>query len=243
MEMVDSERPPAKKNWYERYVLPFFAELLGTAAFVFIGCMSVVEDSGKTGTMQPALVHGLSIVPIVVSLENISGTHINPVVSLAIWLIGKMEHIMVIPYIIAQLCGGILGAALTKAVAKSDNFNNSYGGAFEVIQRNEQIGAALGNEIIMTTFLLLVVCMTAVNAETKSNLAPVCVALTVVINVMVGSVSGPCMNPARAFGPAVITNYWLYHWVYWVGPVIGCLICSILMRFVIGGREIRLFLK
>lgn len=71
MEMVDSERPPAKKNWYERYVLPFFAELLGTAAFVFIGCMSVVEDSGNTGTMQPALVHGLSIVPIVVSLENI----------------------------------------------------------------------------------------------------------------------------------------------------------------------------
>ncbi|XP_042684243.1 aquaporin-8 isoform X1 [Centrocercus urophasianus] len=244
MEMVDSERPPAKKNWYERYVLPFFSELLGTAAFVFIGCMSVVEDSGATGTLQPALVHGLSIVPIVVSLENISGSHTNPVVSLAIWLIGKMEHIMVIPYIIAQLCGGILGAALTKAVANSGSFDSSHGGAFGVIQGNEQIGAALGNEIITTTFLLLVVCMTAVNAETKSHLAPVSIALTVVINVMVGgSVSGPCMNPARAFGPAVIANYWLYHWVYWVGPVIGCLICSILMRFVIGGREIRLFLK
>lgn len=82
------------------------------------------------------------------------------------------------------------GVAPTKcplqAVANSASFDNSYGGAFAVIQRNEQIGAALGNEIITTTFLLLVVCMTAVNAETKSNLAPVCVALTVVINVLVG---------------------------------------------------------
>lgn len=71
MEMVDAERPPAKQNWYECYVLPCLAELLGSAAFVFIGCLSVVEDSIGTGLLQPALVHGLSIVPIVVSLGNI----------------------------------------------------------------------------------------------------------------------------------------------------------------------------
>ncbi|XP_010717808.1 aquaporin-8 [Meleagris gallopavo] len=244
MEMVDPKHPPAKRNWYERYVLPCLAELLGSAAFVFIGCMSVVEDAVGTGLVQPALVHGLSIVPIVVSLENISGAHTNPVVSLAIWLIGGMEHIMLIPYIVAQLCGGILGAALTKAAANSANFDTKFGGAFGIIKTNEQIGPALGNEIILTTFLLLVVCMTAVNVETKSHLAPVCIALTVVINIMAGgTISGPCMNPARAFGPAVIANYWLYHWVYWVGPLIGCLISSILIRFVIGGRAIRLFLK
>ena len=244
MEMVDAERPPAKQNWYECYVLPCLAELLGSAAFVFIGCLSVVEDSIGTGLLQPALVHGLSIVPIVVSLGNISGAHINPVVSLGIWLVGGMKLIMLIPYCIAQLCGGILGAALTKAVASSLNFDSRVGGAFGIIRTNAQIGPALGNEIILTTFLLLVVCMTAVNGETKSPLAPVCIALTVVINIIVGgSISGPCMNPARAFGPAVIANYWLYHWVYWVGPLIGCLISSLLIRFVIGDRKIRLFLK
>ncbi|XP_031462760.1 aquaporin-8 [Phasianus colchicus] len=244
MEIVESKHPPVKQHWYERYVLPCFAELLGSAAFVFAGCMSVVQDTEGTGLMQPALVHGLSIVPIVVSLGNISGAHTNPVASLGIWLIGGMEHIMLIPYIIAQLCGGILGAALTKAVANSGSFDIKHGGAFGVIETNEQIGPALGNEIILTTFLLLVVCMTAVNEETKSHLAPICIALTVAINILVGGfISGPCMNPARAFGPAVIANYWLYHWVYWVGPLIGCLISSILIRFVIGGRAIRLFLK
>uniref|UniRef100_A0A8C9F1F8 Aquaporin 8 n=1 Tax=Pavo cristatus TaxID=9049 RepID=A0A8C9F1F8_PAVCR len=242
--MVDAERPPAKQHWYERYVLPCLAELLGSAAFVFMGCMSVVEDTSGAGLILPALVHGLSIVPIAVSLANISGAHTNPVVSLGIWLVGGMEHIMLIPYCIAQLCGGILGAALTKAVAHSVNYDNSYGGAFSVIRTNAQIGPALGNEIILTTFLMLVICMTAVNGETKSHMAPVCIALTVVINIMVGGpISGPCMNPARAFGPAVIANYWLYHWVYWVGPLIGCLISSLLIRFVIGDRTIRLFLK
>uniref|UniRef100_A0A8C3L097 Aquaporin 8 n=1 Tax=Chrysolophus pictus TaxID=9089 RepID=A0A8C3L097_CHRPC len=140
------------------------------------------------------------------------------------------------------------GVALTEcppqAVANSGRFDSMLGGAFGVIGRNEQIGPALGNEIILTTFLLLVVCMTAVNEETKSHLAPICIALTVAINILAGgSISGPCMNPARAFGPAVIANHWLYHWVYWVGPLIGCLISSILIRFVIGGRAIRLFLK
>ncbi|XP_032303636.1 aquaporin-8 [Coturnix japonica] len=244
MEMADSERPPPKQNWYELYVLPCLAELLGSAAFVFIGCLSVVENTSTTGPLQPALVHGLSIVPIVVSLGNISGAHINPVVSLGMWLIGGMKLIMLVPYCIAQLVGGILGAALTKAVASSGNFDTYHGGAFSTIISNAQIGPALGNEIILTTFLLLVVYMTAVNGETKSPLAPASIALTVAINIMAGAnMSGPCMNPARAFGPAVIANYWLYHWVYWVGPLIGCLISSLFMRFVIGDRAMRLFLK
>ncbi|XP_021267425.1 aquaporin-8 [Numida meleagris] len=243
-EMVDTELPPAKQHWYERYVLPCLAELLGSALFVFLGCLSVVEDTNDSGRMQPALVHGLAVVPIAVALGNISGAHINPVVSLGLWLVGAMKLIMLIPYCIAQLCGGILGAALTKAVAHSGNYANTTGGAFSIIRTNGQIGAALGNEIILTTSLMLVICMTVVNGETKSHLAPVCIALTVTINIIAGGgISGPCMNPARAFGPAVIANYWDYHWVYWVGPLIACVISSLLMRFVIGDRAIRLFLK
>ncbi|NXL83938.1 AQP8 protein, partial [Alectura lathami] len=70
-DMGDDERPLTKPHWYERYVLPCVAELLGTAIFVFVGCMSVVEDTENTGRLQPALVHGLAIVPTVVILSNI----------------------------------------------------------------------------------------------------------------------------------------------------------------------------
>ncbi|OXB81858.1 UNVERIFIED_CONTAM: hypothetical protein H355_015055 [Colinus virginianus] len=242
--MVDAEHPPAKPHWYERYVMPCLAELMGSTVFVFLGCLSVVENTQGTGRMQPALVHGLSVVPIVVMLENISGAHFNPVVSLGVWLIGGMKLIMLIPYCIAQLVGGILGAALTKAVASSGSYTITAGGAFNVIVTDAQIGPALGNEIILTTILMLVVCLSAANGQTKSPLAPVCAALTVTINILAGgAASGPCMNPARAFGPAVVANYWTYHWVYWVGPVIACLISSLLMRFVFGDRKMRLFLK
>ncbi|NXC46844.1 AQP8 protein, partial [Penelope pileata] len=70
-EMVDVERPPAGPHWYERYVLPCVAELLGSALFVFVGCLSVVEDTQGTGRLQPALVHGLAVVPTVLMLGNI----------------------------------------------------------------------------------------------------------------------------------------------------------------------------
>ncbi|XP_068279882.1 aquaporin-8 [Nyctibius grandis] len=241
---MDDKPKPSQPHWYERYVQPCVAELLGSALFIFIGCLSSVEDAEGTGRLQPALVHGLALGSAVAILADVSGAHLNPAASLSIWLVGGMNITMIIPYWVSQLCGGMIGAGLAKAVTASERFGNASGGAFSGIVADEQIPSVLVGEIVLTTFLLLVVCMGAVNGKTKSPLAPFWVAFTVTAAVLAGGgVSGACMNPARAFGPAVVANYWSYHWVYWVGPLLGALLSGVLVRLLLGDRTTRLLLK
>ncbi|KAM6407770.1 aquaporin-8 [Rhynochetos jubatus] len=242
--MVDVDIKPSQPHWYERHVQPCVAELLGSALFIFIGCLSVVEDVEGAGRLQPALAHGLALGLTIAILGDISGGHFNPAVSLGVWLVGGLNITMLLPYWVSQLCGGMIGAGLAKAVASSERYVNASGGAFTSITADEQIPSVIAGEIVMTTFLVLAVCMGAVNGKTKTPLAPFCIGFTVTVDILAGGgVSGACMNPARAFGPAVVANYWDYHWVYWVGPMVAALLVGMLVRLLIGDRTIRLFLK
>ncbi|XP_052628896.1 aquaporin-8 [Harpia harpyja] len=241
---IDIPSKPSQPHWYERYVQPCVAELLGSGLFIFIGCLSVIEDAEGTGRLQPALAHGLALGLTIAILGDISGGHFNPAVSLGVWLVGGLNMTMLIPYWLSQLCGGTIGASLAKAVAASERYVNASGGAFSSIAADEQIPSVLMGEIVMTTFLVLAVCMGAVNGKTKTPLAPFCIGLTVTVDILAGGgVSGACMNPARAFGPALVANYWDYHWVYWVGPMVAALLVGVLVRLLIGDRTIRLLLK
>ncbi|XP_044533818.1 aquaporin-8 [Gracilinanus agilis] len=229
---------------YEQYLQPCIVELLGSALFIFIGCLSVIENVEGVGRLQPALAHGLALGLTISILGNISGGHFNPAVSLAVVLIGGLNYMMLIPYCLSQLCGGIIGAALAKAVSPEERFLNASGAAFTTITGDEQVGAAMVAEFIMTLFLILAVCMGAINEKTKSPLAPFCIGFTVTVDILAGgAISGACMNPARAFGPAVISNYWQYQWVYWLGPLAASLTAGTLIRILIGDQKIRLFLK
>ncbi|XP_015497891.1 aquaporin-8, partial [Parus major] len=173
-----------------------------------------------------------------------SGGHFNPAVSLSVWLLGGLHITMLIPYWLSQLCGGMIGAGLAKAVAPSERFGNASGGAFGGITADEQVPAVLLGEIVLSSFLLLVVCMGAINGRSRTPLAPLCIGLTVTADILAGGgVSGACMNPARAFGPALVANYWDYHWVYWVGPMLSALLVGGLLRFLLGDQAMRLFLK
>ncbi|XP_065707190.2 aquaporin-8 [Patagioenas fasciata] len=241
---IDSRSQPSQPHWFERYVQPCTAELLGSALFIFIGCLSVVEDTGGTGRLQPALAHGLALGLSIAILGGISGGHFNPAVSLAVWLIGGLNITMLIPYWVSQLCGGVIGAGLAKVVAVSERYMNTSGGAFSSIAADEQIPSVITGEIVMTTFLVLAVCMGAINEKTKTPLAPFCIGFTVTVDILAGGgVSGACMNPARAFGPALVANYWDYHWVYWAGPMTAALLVGVLVRFLIGDKTVRLLLK
>ncbi|TRZ21159.1 hypothetical protein HGM15179_005920 [Zosterops borbonicus] len=245
-EVMDMEvKPqPSQPHWYERHIQPCLAELLGTALFIFIGCLAVLEDSGGTGRLQPALAHGLALGVTITVLGNISGGHFNPAVSLAVWLLGGLHMTMLIPYWLSQLCGGMIGAGLAKAVTPSQRFGNASGGAFDGIAADEQVPAVLVAEVALSSFLLLVVCMGAVNGSTRSPLAPLCIGLAVTAASLAGGgVSGACMNPARAFGPALVANYWDYHWVYWVGPMVAALLVGALVRLLLGDQATRLLLK
>ncbi|XP_019843904.2 aquaporin-8 [Bos indicus] len=230
--------------WYERLVQPCLVELLGSALFIFIGCLSVIENGPDTGRLQPALAHGLALGLVIATLGNISGGHFNPAVSLAAMLVGGLKLTMLFPYWISQLCGGLIGAALAKAVSPEDRFWNATGAAFVTVQESEQVAGAVVAEVILTTLLVLTVCMGAINEKTLGPLAPFCIGFSVTVDILAGgAVSGACMNPARAFGPAMVANHWDYHWIYWLGPLLASLLVGVLIRFFIGDAKIRLILK
>ncbi|XP_053551053.1 aquaporin-8 [Bombina bombina] len=247
MSFKDSEdylEKPPKPHWYEQYVQPCLAELLGTMLFVFIGCVSVIENGDSTGRLQPAIAHGLALGLTIAILGGISGGHFNPAVSLAAWIIGGLNTFLVFPYWVSQLCGGMIAAALAKAMTVEDNYQNSTGAAFTTMFTDEQLPRAIGAEIIMTFYLVMAVCMGAINEKTRTPLAPFCIGFTVTVDILAGgAISGACMNPARAFGPAVVANYWSYHWVYWVGPMAAGLLAGGIIRLLLGDNKIRLFLK
>ncbi|XP_053193756.1 aquaporin-8b [Scomber japonicus] len=238
---ITPTRPP---NQFERLYQPCLGELVGTMFFVFIGCVSVIENVDGPGRLQPALVHGLAVAVMVACMAEISGSHFNPPFTLAIYLCGGMEMHMVAPYLASQLIGGMLGAAMAKVMTSTENYGKAHGAAFDLLQSNDQVVGALFGEIAMTCLVTMVVLLGAVNTKTQSPLVPFMVGCTVIINILAGGdVSGTCLNPARAFGPAVMDNYWLYHWVYWVGPITGGLIAAALVRLFLGDRKIRLLLK
>ncbi|KAJ8388539.1 hypothetical protein AAFF_G00132530 [Aldrovandia affinis] len=128
-----------------------------------------------------------------------------------------------------------------QAVSSHADFLNATGGAFTSIRTSEQVPGALVAEIVMTFYLVLTVCMTAINTQSKTPLAPFCIGLTLTIGILGGGgVSGACLNPARALGPAVVANYWPYHWVYWVGPLVAAVMVGLVLRLLLGDPGIRL---
>ncbi|XP_076856425.1 aquaporin-8a.1 [Brachyhypopomus gauderio] len=229
---------------YECYVQPCLAELLGSTLFIFVGCVSVVTSAGIPGTIQPALAHGLSLAVVIAVFGEISGGHFNPAVSVCVYLMGGMELILLGPYVLAQMFGGMIAAGLVKVISPSSQYNNASGAAFSAIKTAEDVGAVTVSEVVMTLFLTMVISMAAVNGRTRSQFAPFCIGLTVTANILAGGmISGACMNPARAFGPAVVANYWDYHWVYWVGPLAGAMLTVCIVRLLMGDKKTRIVLK
>uniref|UniRef100_A0A8C9Z3A1 Aquaporin 8a, tandem duplicate 2 n=1 Tax=Sander lucioperca TaxID=283035 RepID=A0A8C9Z3A1_SANLU len=211
-------RPPNKFEWLFQTCL---GELVGTTFFVFIGCVSFIENVESAVRLLPALVHGLAVAVMVVCMM-----------------------IMVAPHLTCQLVGGVFGAVMVKAMTLRENFDKAHGAAFALLQSDGDIGGAVFGEVTMTCLVTMVLLLGAVNAKIRSPLVPFMVGCTVIINILAGGdVSGTCLNPTRAFGPAIVSNYWVNHWIYWVGPIAGGLIAAALVRLLLGDRKIRLILK
>ncbi|KAK9965484.1 hypothetical protein ABG768_004573 [Culter alburnus] len=240
----DNHQNTPKKSFFEHYIQPCLAEILGSTLFMFVGCVSVMGNMGISGSIQPALAHGLALAIAIAIFGEISGGHFNPAVSVCVYLIGGMELILLVPYVLSQMLGGVIAAGLAKAVTTNEAFGNATGAAFDAIQSAHGTGSATMAEMIMTLFLTIVVSMGAVNGRTRSHLAPFCIGLTVTANILAGGgISGACMNPARAFGPAIVSGHWTHHWVYWVGPMAGALVTVSLVRLIVGDKKIRVIFK
>ncbi|XP_068120252.1 aquaporin-8-like [Hyperolius riggenbachi] len=233
----------AKPNILEMFIQPCLAELLGTTLFISIGCLSVLVNPEGAGPLLPALTHGFALAVVISVLGNISGGHFNPAITLAVVSSGGLTPILLIPYWICQLAGGMLGALLAKGLADGSSFQNHTGA---VCMLNEEAGVAkaVGVEIVFSFFLVFAVVMGAVGDRSRTPLAPYSIAFTVMAGILAGgSISGSCLNPARALGPAVVIGYWDYHWVYWVGPASAAILVTLIYRLLLAGRRHRLILK
>uniref|UniRef100_A0A7N6BGK6 Aquaporin-4 n=1 Tax=Anabas testudineus TaxID=64144 RepID=A0A7N6BGK6_ANATE len=218
-----------KRCVYEQYVQPCLVELFATAMFVFVGCASVIGSVGIAGAVQPALAHGLALGVLIMVFGKISGGHFNPAVSLSVYLCGGMKLILLVPYVLAQISGGMIGAGLARAMYPADLYSASLGGAFQPM--SSELAKCMLGEVMMTLIVTMVVCMGAVNSQTSTPGAAFCIGLIVSANIFAGGLtSGACMNPARAFGPAVVANHWSHHWIYWVGPLCGALLTVIKLQ-------------
>lgn len=200
----------------------FLAEAIGTFALIFIGVLSITSGAiagPNAATLASiALAHGLTIAVMVAALSAISGGHFNPAVTFGFVATGRMGVARGALYWAAQLTGSVVAAALLRATV---------GGAWVFAGTPDLVptlpplsGVVL--EAVATFFLVLVVFGTAVDQRAPKSVYPFAIGLTVALGIMaIGPATGGALNPARAFGPALLSGHWSNHLVYWAGPLLG----------------------
>lgn len=202
---------------------PMFAEFLGTALFVFIGAGSVVANAMTAGGVTPlgiALAHGVGIAILISALMGISGGHLNPAVSLGVFVAGRIDGRTLGRYVLAQLVGGIAGAALLKLLFSAAAIKAVSAGAPQ-LSISIGFGQGIAIEAAFTFFLVSAVFGTAVSSEAP-KIGGFGIGLAIFVSALVvGGLTGAALNPARAFGPALIAWSWHSQAVYWIGPLAG----------------------
>eukprot|EP01098_Paradermamoeba_levis_P011982 TRINITY_DN5179_c1_g1_i1.p1 TRINITY_DN5179_c1_g1~~TRINITY_DN5179_c1_g1_i1.p1 ORF type:complete len:256 (-),score=80.95 TRINITY_DN5179_c1_g1_i1:160-927(-) len=191
-----------------------FSECYGTAVLVAVGCGSAIVQSTRIGV---AITFGFTIMALVQSFVAISGGHFNPVVTLCMCLSRRMSPLLGLFYVIAQCVGAIIGAAILKAIMPD---GKNYGAT--VLGPGVSTGRGFFIEAWMTCVLIFIVYSTAVSSRAYKKLAPLPIAFTISALIYFGGdLTGGSLNPARSFGPAVVSGIWTDHWVYWIGPLVG----------------------
>ena len=220
---------------------PLLAEFIGTFALCFVGVCAITMDGitgGKLGLVGIALAHGLTIAVMVSATGAVSGGHLNPAVSVAALLTGKLPLASTIGYIIAQCLAGVAAMAVVKGILPADALQKA---GFGVPAPGEGFGtgAVLVMEVVLTFFLVFVVFGTAVDSR-AAKMGGLFIGLTVALDILAGGpVSGGAMNPARHLGPALLSGdgkHIANIWIYWVGPVIGGVLGALAYQFGLADR-------
>ena len=199
------------------------AEFIGTFSLVFIGVLSlsaipIVGGTGPESVVAVAFAHGLSLVVMIAALGAISGGHFNPAVTFGFLITGRMDPLTAVIYWVSQLAAATAASGLLMAMAGVNSVVRGAPGLAE----NVGVGMGLVLEAICTFFLVLVVFGTAVDERAPKSVYPVAIGLTVTMGILaIGPITGAALNPARAFGPAIVVGEFTRHWIYWAGPMVG----------------------
>jgi len=219
----------------DRTAAALIAEAFGTFLFFFVGAGSVVlgdylAANGGTGPglLGVALAHGLALAVLVSALGAVSGGHFNPVVTLAVWIMGRITPMRAGLYVVAQLAGG-LAAGLGLKVAFADAWQASNIGT-PALGPGITPALGIGIEAILTALLVLAVIGTAVDPRAP-KIGGLAIGLAVAADILVGGpLTGAAMNPARWFGPALAAGAYADWYVWWIGPAIGAVIAALIYR-------------
>lgn len=204
----------------------FVVELLGTFALVFIGAGAAAMGAG--GLVGVALASGLVVATLVYLHGDISGSHINPAVTLAIVIAGKMTSKEAVSYWIAQFMGGALGATALFFI-----FGNADNGLGATVLA-EGIGPLQGFLLeMLLTFFLANAYLQGLIKGNAGNFAGFAIGMTVVLAILMGApLTGASLNPARTFGPALFTGTMNIFWIYLLGAAAGGTLAALFYRFI-----------
>ncbi len=206
------------------------AEILGTFTLVFFGCGAVVMDSfpgARFGLMGIALVHAVALAVAVTAAIPISGGHLNPAVTVGLLATRRITPGDAAVYIVSQLAGALFAVAVAKWLLPS-NVGDLIAWGTPTLNPGVTFGKGIAIEAVLTFFLMSAVMGTVVSAKAP-KVGGFGVGLTLIFAIMVGGpLTGAALNPARAFGPALLSGNMTAQAAYWIGPIIGALAAAVL---------------
>ena len=219
----------------------YLAEAIATYGLVFFGPLSVIlsiasfgEELTTISVLFISLAHGGIIALMVYAFGHVSGAHINPAVTIPMMVTRKIGVADGVGYIISQLIGAIAAAATLKAIlpelGAKVNFATQ-GGPSDII--NGSVSSGFLIEALLTFFLVTVIFMTAVHKRASPGWHGFTIGgMVFLIHLIAVPLTGASVNPARTFGPALISGFWEFHWLYWAAPILGGIIAGVLMNYI-----------
>lgn len=224
----------------DRGLAAYIAELVGTFFLVFmigtaVSLYLAAGGQAQFGTdfVAIAFAQGLILFLLVQVLGGVSGAHLNPAVTGAALFLRRIDPVDAIVYVLAQLSGGVLGALLVKGLLEDEGRAANYGAPSVSPLLGGNFQGALVEGIGTFLLVLAVVCV-AMNTRAWRDWAPLTIGLTLTLGVLVfGPLTGASFNPARWFGPALVSGEYGGTWPYIVGPLVGAILAAAFYRFVL----------
>ncbi|HKE96755.1 MAG TPA: aquaporin Z [Povalibacter sp.] len=217
------------------------AEFLGTFWLVLGGCGSAVLAARipelGIGILGVSIAFGLTIITAAYAIGHISGCHLNPAVSIGLCTAGRFPASQLLPYIVVQVAGAIVAAAVIFLIASGrPEWVPQHGFAANGFGEHSPLGyslqAGLLSELVMT-FMFLTVILGATDKRAPAGFAPIAIGLCLtLIHLISIPVTNTSVNPARSTGPAVIVGGWALHqlWLFWLAPIAGAVIAGFTYR-------------
>jgi MIP family channel proteins len=204
------------------------AEAIGTAILIFLGTGAVMVNQLSHGAVTHlgiSSVFGAMVTALIYAFGHVSGAHFNPAVTLAFWQSGFFPRSRVLAYILAQCFGASLASLLLRLTI------GYVGNLGSTLPLQDNWLQSLLLETILTFILMLVILGSGLDRRSPIGFAGIAIGLTVMVEAAVmGPITGASMNPARSFGPALVSGLWQHHWLYWLGPILGAQLAAIVYR-------------